>query len=182
MSSRRSLALLSLALSSGLCVALEAARIVYSGTNDYRFLVWNLFLAWIPFGLALAVYDGHRRGRLRLGLAALWLLFFPNAPYIVTDFVHLQHTDAAPYWYDAVTVSAFAWTGPAATRRSSFRSACAGHCAARERVSRKLQLCLLAHSHSHTPVDPPGQIGRRQHEHAIWQVAHPDEQLGLDAS
>jgi len=110
-SPRRSLALLSLALSSGLCVALEAARVLYSGTNDYGFLVWNLFLAWIPFGLALAVYDGHRRGRLRLGLAALWLLFFPNAPYIVTDFVHLGNLGGAPLWYDLILTAAFAWSG-----------------------------------------------------------------------
>jgi uncharacterized membrane protein len=42
---------------------------------------------------------------------ALWLLFFPNAPYIVTDFVHLERGEAAPYWYDAVTFAAFAWMG-----------------------------------------------------------------------
>ena len=44
-------------------------------------------------------------------LGALWLLFFPNAPYIATDFVHLQHDPLAPFWYDAVTIAAFAWMG-----------------------------------------------------------------------
>jgi uncharacterized membrane protein len=112
MSSRRSLALLTLALSSGVCVALEVARVVHSGTNLYSFLVWNLLLAWIPFALALAIYDGHRRGRLRLGLGALWLLFLPNAPYIVTDLVHLRHIHTgAPAWFDLILVSSFAWTG-----------------------------------------------------------------------
>ena len=60
---------------------------------DFRFLIWNLFLAWIPLLLALLVYDRYRRGRPLLVLApalVLWLLFLPNAPYIVTDFVHLS--------------------------------------------------------------------------------------------
>src|SRR4029077_5219619 len=40
-----------------------------------------------------------------------WLLFFPNAPYIATDVVHLKHDPLSPYWYDAVTIAAFAWMG-----------------------------------------------------------------------
>src|SRR5919201_1182942 len=102
-SPRRSLVLLSLALSSGFCLALEAARIAHSRTYLYGFLVWNLLLAWIPFLLALAIYDGHRRGRLRLGLGALWLLFLPNAPYIGTDFIHIAHIRrGAPLWFDLI--------------------------------------------------------------------------------
>jgi uncharacterized membrane protein len=113
--SRRRLAtVLGLVAASLFCVALVALRIAESGSTKFSGLVWNLFLAWIPFVLAVVVYDRWRRGRARaslLALGALWLLFFPNAPYIVTDFVHLERTADAPYWYDAVTVSAFAWTG-----------------------------------------------------------------------
>jgi uncharacterized membrane protein len=96
------------------CVALVLVRFARSGSTEYMALIWNLFLAWIPFVLAVVVYDRWRRhgaGLAVLVIAALWLLFFPNAPYIVTDFVHLKHRHEAPYWYDAVTVSAFAWTG-----------------------------------------------------------------------
>src|SRR6185437_2813015 len=53
----------------------------------------------------------RRGGALLLVLGGLWLLFFTNAPYIATDFVHLQHDPLSPYWYDAVTIAAFAWTG-----------------------------------------------------------------------
>ncbi len=96
------------------CVALVVVRDAHTGTSDFHYLVWNLFLAWIPFVLAVIVYDRWRRrgaGVTVLVLGALWLLFFPNAPYIVTDFVHLERGAAAPYWYDAVTIAAFAWMG-----------------------------------------------------------------------
>jgi uncharacterized membrane protein len=116
-SSRRRLVAVSGLLAASLfCVALVAVRNVHTGNGNFRYLIWNLFLAWIPFVLAVFVYDrwrGRRRrgGALLIVLGGLWLLFFPNAPYIATDFVHLQHDALSPYWYDAVTIAAFAWLG-----------------------------------------------------------------------
>jgi uncharacterized membrane protein len=114
MSDRRALALFSLALASALCLGALAARWVYSENGAYGFMLWNLFLAWIPVAAAVAVYDGQRRGaRLThlLPLAAIWLLFLPNAPYLLTDFVHLGSRDDAPLWFDIVLFGSFAWTG-----------------------------------------------------------------------
>jgi uncharacterized membrane protein len=106
--------LVGLALASLGCVALELVRGRHYGAPDFRFLLWNLFLAWVPFVLALLVYDRYRRGtplaRL-LPALVLWLLFLPNAPYIVTDFVHLSAARVPPLWFDGVELSAFAWTG-----------------------------------------------------------------------
>jgi len=110
----RLVVLLGLGVASALCLGLELVREHRYGAYDFRFLIWNLILAWIPLLLALLVYDRYRRGRSLLVLApalVLWLLFLPNAPYIVTDFVHLRAGSPAPLWLDGVEVSAFAWTG-----------------------------------------------------------------------
>ncbi len=110
----RPLVLAALGLASILCVALELLREERLGAHGFRFLLWNLFLAWIPLLLAVTVYDRYRRGRGTLVLApaaALWLLFLPNAPYIVTDFIHLSPAPPVPLWLDGVILSAFAWTG-----------------------------------------------------------------------
>jgi uncharacterized membrane protein len=114
MSDRRLATLASLAGLSALVVAMVAVRVAYTGSGHYGALIWNLGLAWIPFGLALLVYDGFRRGApwTRLAVSSLlWLLFFPNAPYIVTDVKHLRAWTGAPIWYDVVLVSAAAWAG-----------------------------------------------------------------------
>jgi uncharacterized membrane protein len=114
LSDRRLAALASLLLLSALGVALVLVRAAYTMHLEGLGLVWNLFLAWVPFGLALTVYDGYRRGSRSLLLVAggvLWLLFFPNAPYIVTDFKHLEAWGGAPVWYDVVLLTTFAWSG-----------------------------------------------------------------------
>jgi uncharacterized membrane protein len=110
----RVVVLVGLGVASSLCLGLELVREHRYGAVDFRFLIWNLFLAWIPLLLGLLIYDRYRRGRPLLVLApalVLWLLFLPNAPYIVTDFVHLSADSPAPLWLDGVELSAFAWTG-----------------------------------------------------------------------
>lgn len=103
-----------LVLASGFCVCLVEARQWRTHTPYYDFLIWNLILAWIPFLLALRFYEGYRRGSSRSGLAvvaAFWLLFLPNAPYMVTDLVHLGRIPGAPLWFDGGMIAAFAGTG-----------------------------------------------------------------------
>jgi uncharacterized membrane protein len=94
-----------------LCCALESARVGYTGRGTYLFFCWNLLLAWVPLGLSL-VLARWRPGRFMTGaLGAAWLAFFPNAPYIVTDLVHLRARSPVPLWFDALLMSAFALTG-----------------------------------------------------------------------
>lgn len=103
-----------LAVLSVAALGLLAVRVDRVGRPAYLFLVWNLFLAWIPFGAALVVAAAHRLRAPRLVLGVLgvgWLLFLPNAPYILTDFIHLGRAGGAPLWFDAALIGAFAGTG-----------------------------------------------------------------------
>ena len=103
-------------LASAVCVALVAARIAYSDSARYTSLIWNLFLAWIPFVLAYLAYTlslGRKFLYVIIPITAfLWLIFFPNAPYILTDLQHLAlESNAAPLWYDVIVMVWFSWTG-----------------------------------------------------------------------
>jgi uncharacterized membrane protein len=106
----------SLAFATLICLALLAVRVLYSENRMYLFLAWNLFLAWLPLLCSLLAYNAFkRRNRLSwlvvAGCALAWLLFFPNAPYLLTDILHLEPRPDAPLWFDLVLVIAFAWTG-----------------------------------------------------------------------
>jgi uncharacterized membrane protein len=95
-------------------VGLLAVRIDRVGEPAFVFLTWNLFLAWIPFVLSLCMAAVHGRGGPRpllWVLGAGWLLFLPNAPYILTDFIHLGRMCGAPLWLDATLIGTFATTG-----------------------------------------------------------------------
>lgn len=93
---------------------LLAGRIYATGTITFAFLVWNLFLAWMPLGFAAManrIPFIAKRQWLALGFAAGWLLFFPNAPYILTDLFHLRPRAGVPYWYDLLLILSFATNG-----------------------------------------------------------------------
>jgi uncharacterized membrane protein len=104
-----------LILSSLLAMGLLGARLIFSRGWGYQNMPWNLFLAWVPYGFSFLALFLHRiaprRWWMLLFPAGLWLIFFPNAPYLVTDFLHLEHRPPIPLWYDIVMVSSFAWTG-----------------------------------------------------------------------
>jgi uncharacterized membrane protein len=98
------------------CLVLVRARFAVTDTYRYAFLIWNLFLAWIPFIIAYITYGlTLRRSAIYVVIpvsAFLWLIFFPNAPYILTDFQHLKlDNGSAPLWYDVIMLIWCAWTG-----------------------------------------------------------------------
>lgn len=105
-----------MAAASAICTLLVVARIAYSDTSRFKGLLWNLFLAWIPFLLAYFAYAlSWKKWMLTLLLpitAFIWLIFFPNAPYILTDLQYLaKQVSSAPLWYDVIVMVWFAWTG-----------------------------------------------------------------------
>ncbi len=88
------------------------ARFAATGEFGYRFLVWNLFLAAIPFPLAVVAeqFVHTRHSLVAVPFLIGWLLFLPNAPYLVTDILHLRETNV-PLWYDTLLYGSFAVTG-----------------------------------------------------------------------
>ena len=104
-----------LILASVVGASLLLGRILWTGHWRQLYLGWNLFLAWVPLGLALlAVRIGERRGlrHWRFGAVAFaWLMFFPNAPYLFTDLVHLGTSRHPMFWVDLTVILIFAWTG-----------------------------------------------------------------------
>jgi len=107
--------MLALSFASGVCLALVLARIAWTANYHYGFLLWNLFLAWIPLAFALLAQEKFQAGAerdWRFGaLAAGWLLFFPNAPYIFTDLSHLTTHFMAHFWVDLALILCCALTG-----------------------------------------------------------------------
>jgi uncharacterized membrane protein len=96
-----------------LCFVLLLSRIYFSSTFSYSFLVWNLILAWIPLFISRFLYRKHEYNSIRVNLFFLgsWLVFFPNAPYILTDLFHLKPKIGAPLWFDLILIISFAWNG-----------------------------------------------------------------------
>jgi uncharacterized membrane protein len=96
-------------------VALLVVRFYQTGDWYFTFLIWNLFLAGLPLLASTAFKYLHAIGRLTLisGIAILgfWLLFLPNAPYILTDLFHLKQRPNIPIWFDLILILSFAWNG-----------------------------------------------------------------------
>jgi uncharacterized membrane protein len=101
---------LALLAASGWCGALLVARHHAFGTAGYKYLVWNLTLAWMPLVFAVLLYAASRRRHTLaelLALGAAWLVFLPNAPYVLTDFIHLGTTHRV---FDSLVLASFAFT------------------------------------------------------------------------
>ena len=104
-----------LLLSSALAYGLLAVRIGRTHSWAQTWLAWNLILAWVPYLASLWALSAHLRRPHRPWLlivpGALWLIFLPNAPYIVTDFMHLRPRPLVPLWYDVAILASCAGTG-----------------------------------------------------------------------
>src|SRR5262245_56047364 len=123
-----------LTFASAVSIFLVLARVAWTWKLHYAFLIWNLFLAWLPLIFALLACERYRtkalpaplslrlsefRSRTALpgcdwrffGFAIAWLLLFPNAPYIFTDLIHLTTRYYSHFWVDLVIILSCALTG-----------------------------------------------------------------------
>ena len=101
-----------LILCSLFSIGLMIFRIIYPGHLLFAFLAWNLFVAFVPFAISKKMKDASVNKKLKFMLAVLvWVVFLPNAFYIITDLFHLDMNEDVPLWYDVALLWSFAWTG-----------------------------------------------------------------------
>lgn len=103
-----------LTLSILFSLALIAGRIIYTGHFSYLFMVWNLFLGFLPYLITKAISREPRliNSRVKFIIAfLLWLFWMPNSFYIITDLFHLGSTPNMPRWYDLALILSCAWNG-----------------------------------------------------------------------
>jgi uncharacterized membrane protein len=95
------------------CVILVIIRIIRTEQFSFIFMFWNLFLAFIPLGISNYLTNSEKTiSNLKLTtLTIIWLLFLPNAPYMVTDLFHLHKREYLPIWFDLILILMFAITG-----------------------------------------------------------------------
>lgn len=99
--------------------ALIMGRILMTNSIRYVFLVWNIFLAWIPYIISLRINKSKKNNGIWFWLSIMvWLLFFPNAPYLLTDYIHVPNIEFGPEaqisllaWFDVILLSSFIWIG-----------------------------------------------------------------------
>ena len=95
------------------CIFLWMIRIKLTQSLFFGFLIWNLFLAFIPYLISSIIKKRKKNSSkfMLILILFIWLLFLPNAPYIITDFIHLHHTKANLVWLDIFILFAFSSTG-----------------------------------------------------------------------
>lgn len=102
----------SLIASYAFSISMVLFRVVYTGETMFLFLVWNLFLGWLPYIISSIITQKQYDNGLRFYLfVTLWLLLLPNAFYIITDLFHLRDRYIVPLWFDLVIIISFAWNG-----------------------------------------------------------------------
>jgi uncharacterized membrane protein len=87
-------------------------RMKFTGSYRFMFLPWNLFLAYIPYVLSQFFEKIYHTAKWKqVLLFVTWLLFFPNALYIVTDIIHLNDLQNVPIWFDAILLFTSSFAG-----------------------------------------------------------------------
>ena len=96
------------------CLALLLVRAKLTQSIYLFFLIWNLFLAYVPLGLTSLIINRVtiiEKWYLFYPAFACWLIVLPNAPYIITDFVHLVKESDVPLWFDILLIISFSLCG-----------------------------------------------------------------------
>jgi uncharacterized membrane protein len=86
-------------------LAMLFTRNMIEGNSHYNFLIWNLFLGFVPFLVAylLLIFQSKMKFFIFLVFNGVWLLFYPNAPYMMTDLIHVQ-AQSSTVIYDTLII------------------------------------------------------------------------------
>jgi uncharacterized membrane protein len=98
-------------LSIGFTMGLLMVRILFTRELTYGFFPWNTLLALVPLLFSRKLKHKEEWDMSASALLTGWLLFFPNAPYIITDLFHFSKDPGVPYWFDLVLVVSGTWNG-----------------------------------------------------------------------
>ena len=94
---------------------LNIFRIILFGKFSLIYILWNLFLALIPFAISSLLLKYLNKNKLNKTLLLIggifWLFFIPNSPYIVTDLIHIGEIHLVPVLYDSVLIFSSALAG-----------------------------------------------------------------------
>ncbi len=95
-----------------LSIILLMIRVKITHSFFFMFLVWNLFLAVIPYTITTYLLTRIKIKKISiLFWFSIWLMFLPNAPYIITDLFHLRLSNPKIIWLDVLVISSFASSG-----------------------------------------------------------------------
>lgn len=107
--------ILALGFSTAVSIGLFAYGAWRNSNLEFNYLIWNLFLAWVPLVFAVwLVRTLHHKlwsSWEALGLSVLWLVFLPNSFYMISDFIHLQEVQRINILYDTLMFTSFIYTG-----------------------------------------------------------------------
>jgi uncharacterized membrane protein len=136
--SPRSQFIIALAVSSLVSFGLFAYGAWRNHSTEFNYLMWNLFLAWLPLVFSVFIVRLHRQKRWSswggIGLTLVWLVLLPNSFYMISDFIHLQEVRRVDILYDTLMCTSFIATGVVL----GFSSLYLIHLQLRRRLSRRL--------------------------------------------
>lgn len=96
-------------------VALVLGYTAWVDSAFFLYLIWNIFLAFLPFVISsFLLWYSNKNNKKNFLLCAgifIWLILFPNAPYLITDIIHLNINPSVPLWFDMVLLFSSAYIG-----------------------------------------------------------------------
>lgn len=101
-------------LASLVAITLLLLRVKITHSMYLLFLIWNLFLALVPYFLSSSIHNNFFDSNKKIQnsiYTLIWLLFIPNTFYILTDFTHLHYYNALQFSLDLLIISSFSFAG-----------------------------------------------------------------------